>query len=85
MKRILLALVAVSVATTAFADPAATYKAKCAMCHGQSGEGGAMAKKPIKGAPEQVVLKAINEGKGPMKPLRLEDAAEVAKYVAGLK
>jgi hypothetical protein len=44
-----------------------------------------MSPEPIKGKPEAAVLKAINEGKGKMKPVKIEDAADVAKYVAGLK
>jgi len=44
-----------------------------------------MAPTPIKGLAEADVLKAINEGKGKMKPVKIDDAAEVAKYVAGLK
>jgi hypothetical protein len=31
------------------------------------------------------VLKAINEGAGKMKAVKIDDAADVAKYVAGLK
>ena len=85
MKRILTALVAVAFATAAFADGAATFKAKCAICHGADGKGAKMAPKPIAGKPEAEVLKAIKEGKGKMKPVQIEDAADVAKYVAGLK
>jgi cytochrome c553 len=85
MKRIIAALFAVAFATVASADAAATYAAKCKMCHGAAGEGGAMAKAPIKGMPEAKVLKAIKEGAGKMKPVAIDDAADVAKYVAGLK
>jgi mono/diheme cytochrome c family protein len=85
MKRILAAAFLVAFASTASADAAATYAAKCKMCHGAAGEGGAMAKAPIKGMPEATVLKAINEGKGKMKAVKIDDAAAVAKYVAGLK
>jgi cytochrome c553 len=85
MKRVLLAVAALAVATAAYADPAATFAAKCKMCHGASGEGGAMHKASIKGLPEAKVLKAINEGVGKMKPVKIDDAAAVAKYVAGLK
>ena len=55
------------------------------MCHGAAGEGSAMAKAPIKGIAEAKVLKAINEGAGKMKPVKIDDAAAVAKFVAGLK
>ena len=85
MKRIIAALFAVAFATVAHADAAATYAAKCKMCHGAAGEGGAMAKAPIKGMPEAKVLKAIKEGAGKMKPVAIDDAADVAKFVAGLK
>jgi len=85
MKRILAALFVAALATTASADAAATFAAKCKMCHGAMGQGGGMAKEPIAGKPTDVVLKAINEGKGKMKPVKIDDAAEVAKYVNGLK
>ena len=85
MKRILTALVAVAFATVALADGAATYKAKCAACHGAAGEGSKVAPAPIKGKAEADALKAINEGKGKMKPVKIDNAAEVAKFVAGLK
>lgn len=85
MKRILTALLAVSFATVAFADGAATFKAKCAACHGPDGAGTKMAPDAIKGKPEAATLKAINEGKGKMKPVKIDNAAEVAKFVAGLK
>ncbi len=85
MKRIIAALFVLAFATTASADAAATYAAKCKMCHGAAGEGSAMAKAPIKGTAEAKVLKAINEGAGKMKPVKIDDAAAVAKFVAGLK
>ena len=85
MKRILTVLFAVAFATAAFADGAATFKAKCAICHGAGGEGAKMAPNAIKGKAEADVLKAINEGKGKMRPVKIDNAAEVAKFVAGLK
>jgi mono/diheme cytochrome c family protein len=85
MKRIVTALFLAAFATSAFADGAATFKAKCAMCHGQGGEGAKMAPAPIKGKAEADVLKVINEGKGKMKAVKIDDAADVAKFVAGLK
>jgi len=85
MKRILTALVAVAFATVALADGAATFKAKCAACHGAAGEGAKLSPAPIKGKAEADVLKAISEGKGKMKPVKIDNAAEVAKFVAGLK
>ncbi len=85
MKRIVIALFAVAVATSAHADAAATYKSKCAVCHGKEGEGAKPSPKPIAGMPADVVKKAIAEGKGKMKPVKIEDADAVAAYVAGLK
>jgi len=85
MKRIVTALFVLAFATTASADAAATYAARCKMCHGAAGEGSKMAADPIKGMAEAKVLKAINEGKGKMKPVKIDDAAAVAKFVAGLK
>jgi mono/diheme cytochrome c family protein len=85
MKRIVTALFVLAFATSASADAAATYAAKCKMCHGAAGEGSKMAADPIKGTAEAKVLKAINEGKGKMKPVKIDDAAAVAKFVAAMK
>jgi mono/diheme cytochrome c family protein len=87
MKRIVTALIGIGFATFALADGAATFKAKCAACHGQEGVGGVLYKKSIQGEGEAEVAKMIKEGKGKMKPVQLDpaDAQAVAKYVAGLK
>jgi mono/diheme cytochrome c family protein len=85
MTRILTAALILAFATVAQADGAATFAAKCKMCHGAEGAGGAMFKGSIKGKKEADVLKIINEGKGKMKPVKIDDAAAVAKYVSGLK
>ncbi len=87
MNRIVVALMMISAATTAYAEGAATFKAKCAMCHGQEGQGGAVYKKSIRGEKEAEVLKIVKEGKGKMKPVNIpdDDAQAVAKFVAGLK
>ena len=87
MKRIVIALAAVTFATTAFAaDGAATYAAKCKSCHGAAGEGAKMAPTPIAGTDAATVEKAIVEGKGKMKPVKgVEDPKAVAAFVAGLK
>jgi mono/diheme cytochrome c family protein len=55
------------------------------VCHGADGAGGAMFKGSLKGQKEADVLKIINDGKGKMKPVKIDDAAAVAKYVSGLK
>jgi mono/diheme cytochrome c family protein len=85
MKRIVAALFTVALATSAYADAAATYKAKCAACHGKAGEGAKPAPNAIAGMPAADVKKSITEGKGKMKPVKIEDADDVAAYVAGLK
>ena len=73
MKRLLAAAFLVAFASTASADAAATYAAKCKMCHGAAGEGGAMAKTPIKGLPADRVLKAITQGTAKMKPVKIDE------------
>jgi mono/diheme cytochrome c family protein len=85
MKRIVTALFVLAFATAARADGAATFAAKCKMCHGADGAGGAMFKGSIKGLPEAQVLKVIKEGKGKMKAVQIDDAPAVAKYVSTLK
>jgi mono/diheme cytochrome c family protein len=88
MKRIVAALFTVAVATSAYADAAATYASKCAACHGKAGEGAKMAPKPIAGMPADKVKAAIVDGyKGEksMKPVKIDDADDVAAYVAALK
>ncbi len=85
MKRIAIAIVALGIASSAYADAAATYAAKCAACHGKSGQGAKMAPKPIAGTPAAQVKSAITQGKGKMKPVKIEDADAVADYVAGMK
>ncbi len=85
MKYLATILLVAAFAGTAYADGAATYAAKCKMCHGAAGEGTKMAPESIKGKAEADVLKAIKDGKGKMKAVKIDDAADVAKYVAGLK
>jgi mono/diheme cytochrome c family protein len=92
MKRILAAVFVLAFATVAQAeapalraDGAATFAAKCKMCHGADASGGAMFKGSIKGLKEADVLKVIQEGKGKMKAVQIDDAPAVAKYVSGLK
>jgi cytochrome c6 len=85
MTRLLVASLAVLLSTAALADGAETFAKKCAVCHGKEGSGGKIVAKPIAGTAKATVLKAVNEGVGKMKPVKLEDAAAVADYVAGLK
>lgn len=85
MKRIVTALFAVAFATAAAAaDGAAVYASKCKACHGADGAGTKMAPDSIKGKDS---AKAIAEGKGKMKPVKLEkaDADAVTAFVKGLK
>jgi cytochrome c6 len=85
MKHIIAALFTVAVATSAFADGAATFASKCAACHGKQGEGAKMAPDAIAGKDAATVKKAVTEGKGKMKPVKIDNIDEVATYVAGLK
>jgi mono/diheme cytochrome c family protein len=85
MKRIVIALAAVAFSSAAFADGAATYASKCAACHGKAGEGSKMAPNAIAGSDAAAVEKVIAEGKGKMKAVKIENAKEVAAFVAGLK
>ncbi len=85
MKRLVAAVFAVAFATAALADGAATYAAKCKACHGAAGEGTKMAPNAIAGLPADQVEKTITEGKGKMKPVKIDDAKDVAKYVSSLK
>ncbi len=90
MKRIVIALAAIAFASVAYADGAATYAAKCKMCHGAHGEGTKMAE-AIKGKAAADVKKAITQGvpaangKKEMKAVKIDDADAVAAFVAGLK
>jgi mono/diheme cytochrome c family protein len=88
MNRIVIALalvLGIAGAARAAEDGAALYKSKCAACHGQNGEGAKMAPNPIAGMSEAEVKKVITEGKGKMKPVKVDDAKSIATYVAGLK
>lgn len=86
--------IAVSVAVPAFAaDGAATYKAKCAMCHGPEGQGKAgPALKATSLTADQIVdvlTKGADAKKAPHKKpvagLSADDAKAVADYVKTLK
>ena len=83
--RKLVVLAAVAFSTAVMADGAATFNAKCKMCHGPEGAGSKMVEKSIAGVPAADVKKVITQGKGKMKPVAIDNAGEVAAYVAGLK
>jgi len=76
MKRVLVAMLVCGLlavcASPAFADDAAaTYKAKCAMCHGPDGKGGKMgtrdfASAEVKAETDAQLTDIITKGKGKM-------------------
>lgn len=93
-------LVAFTISTTTFAQTGAdTYKAKCQMCHGASGEGDTPAGKAMKAvsfkSPDLVkksdadLIAATRDGKGKMPAYRgkLTDAQieEVIAYIRTLQ
>lgn len=66
-------LMAVWSSPAAAQDAAASYKAKCAMCHGADGKGGKMGTKDfasaeIKGMSDAQLTEAITKGKPPKMP-----------------
>ena len=75
-------LLAVCSSSAVAQDAAATYKAKCAMCHGADGKGGKMGTKDfaspeIKGLSDAQLTEAITKGKPPKMPAygeKLKDA-----------
>ncbi len=78
---------ALGLASTALAaDGAAVYRARCGMCHGKAGGGSSMVKVSIAGAAPEAVRKAVTQGVGKMKPVKLEaaDLDAVTAYVHGL-
>lgn len=87
MKRIVTGLFLLAFATATLADGAATFKARCSICHGPDGAGGRIVPKSIKGTPVAKVLEMVKKGGGKMKPVALPDAdaQAVATYVSSLK
>jgi mono/diheme cytochrome c family protein len=95
--RVTLAMVAVALicSTYTFADAGADYKAKCAMCHGPSGEGkAAMKTKDLGSADVQKMsdaelTEAIAKGKSPMPgyegKLSKEQIGDLVKWIRTLK
>ena len=64
-------LFAVGASPAAAQDAAATYKARCAMCHGADGKGGKMGTKDfaspeVKSQTDAQLAEAITKGKGKM-------------------
>ncbi len=100
MRKFVIALIVVTlVAPALFADGAATFKAKCAMCHGQDGAGQTSMGKTLKlrdlGSPEVQKLtdadltKLVSDGKGKMPAykakLSADEIKEVVAFVRTLK
>lgn len=70
---VLLAFAVISICSTSAVaqDAAATFKAKCAMCHGPDGKGGKMgtrdfASPEVKAETDAQLLEIITKGKGKM-------------------
>jgi mono/diheme cytochrome c family protein len=95
MKRFFAVAVVAAMAMPLFAaDGAATFKAKCAGCHGADGSKSipAMGVKPINapditGKSEAAIADVVLKGSGKMKPQAVtpEEAKAVAGYVKSLK
>jgi len=75
-------------------DAAATYKAKCAMCHGPDGKGGKMgtrdfASAEVKGESDAQLTEVITKGKPPKMPaygekLKDTEIKDLVAYIRGL-
>jgi cytochrome c6 len=76
-------------------DAAATYKAKCAMCHGADGKGGKMgtrdfASPEVKGESDAQLTETISKGKPPKMPaygekLKEGEIKDLVAYIRGLQ
>jgi mono/diheme cytochrome c family protein len=99
MKKIVMCalVLAIALPMTVFADGAATYKTKCAACHGPDGSGQTAVGKNLKvkdlSSPEVQKLtdpeltKVLTDGKGKMPPSKLaaDDIKAVIGFVRSLK
>jgi|SRR5579859_3894057 len=90
---LLCGLIAVSASPAVAQDAAATYKAKCAMCHGADGKGGKMgtrdfASAEVKAESDAQLTEIISKGKGKMPAYdgKLKDAEikDLVTYIRGL-
>ncbi len=86
LKLTLIALIVISfVAMPAFADGAATYTAKCKMCHGANGEKNF----PDLSKSEVDLAKSVTDGKGKMPAyktkLSVDEIKGVVAYIKTLK
>jgi len=86
LKLTLVALIVISfVALPVFADGAATYTAKCKMCHGPNGEKNF----PDLSKSEVDLAKSVTDGKGKMPAyktkLSVDEIKDVVTYIKSLK
>ena len=86
-------LIAVSSSSAVAQDAAATYKAKCAMCHGPDGKGGKMgtrdfASAEVKAESDAQLTEIITKGKGKMPSydgkLKDTEIKDLVTYIRGL-
>ncbi len=85
-------VMAVCISSAAAQDAAATYRAKCAMCHGADGKGGKMGTKDfaspdIQGMTDAQLAEVITKGKAPKMPAygdKLKDS-EIKDLVAYIR
>lgn len=90
-------LIAVCSSTAAAQDAAATYKAKCAMCHGPDGKGSAMGTKmgahdftsaDVQKQTDAQLTEIITKGKGKMPAydgkLKDTEIKDLVAYIRGL-
>jgi cytochrome c6 len=87
-------LIAVCSSPAMAQDAAATYKAKCAMCHGPDGKGGKMGTKDfaspeVSGMSDAQLTEAVTKGKPPKMPayegkLKENEIKDLVAYVRGL-
>jgi len=87
-------LIAVCSSPAMAQDAAATYKAKCAMCHGPEGKGGKMGTKDfaspeVSGMSDAQLTEAVTKGKPPKMPayegkLKENEIKDLVAYVRGL-
>lgn len=88
-------VMAVCSASAVAQDAAATYKSKCAMCHGADGKGGKMGTKDfaspeIQGMTDAQLTEIIAKGKPPRMPaygekLKESDIKELVAYIRTFK
>lgn len=86
-------LIAICSHPAAAQDAAATYKAKCAMCHGPDGKGGKMgtrdfASAEVKAESDAQLTEVITKGKGKMpaygEKLKDTEIKDLVAYIRGL-